>query len=246
MGNAGNKTGGGVRLNMRITLILFALIPLVIVAMTIGTVSIKNSKKELKSYTRDSLVQVIDGIGIAFDQTVIQNQETLKAYATAPILKEALQHPDDPEIVAKAQQYTLDYFGSIDGWEGLYLADWDSKVMTHPNEGVIGMVLREGDALTGLHDSMQSADSGVFNTGVMVSPASGQRIMSMYTPIMIDGQPAGFAGGAFYVQNIAAKLSDVSGLSLSSAYVYYVDKEGIMLHHPDEEKIGNPVENEAV
>ncbi len=246
MGNAGNKTGGGVRLNMRITLILFALIPLVIVAMTIGTVSIKNSKKELKSYTRDSLVQVIDGIGIAFDQTVIQNQETLKAYATAPILKEALQHPDDPEIAAKAQQYTLDYFGSIDGWEGLYLADWDSKVMTHPNEGVIGMVLREGDALTGLHDSMQSADSGVFNTGVMVSPASGQRIMSMYTPIMIDGQPAGFAGGAFYVQNIAAKLSDVSGLSLSSAYVYYVDKEGIMLHHPDEEKIGKPVENEAV
>ncbi|MBR4758821.1 MAG: hypothetical protein IK078_01550 [Lachnospiraceae bacterium] len=246
MGNAGNGSKGGVRLNMRITLILFALIPLVIVAATIGTVSIKNSKKELKGYTRDSLVQVIRGIGTSFDNTVLKNQEVLKSYMAAPVIKDALQNPDDPEIAAKAEQYTLDYFGALEGWEGLYLADWNTKVLTHPNAGAIGMVLREGDSLTGLQNNMLSADSGVFNTGIMESPVSGQRIMSMYAPIMIDGQPAGFVGGAFYIQNIASALSDVSGLSLSSAYVYFVDHEGIMLHHPDEEKVGNPVENEAV
>ncbi|MCR5339030.1 MAG: hypothetical protein K6E75_10765 [Lachnospiraceae bacterium] len=246
MGNAGNRSSNRGGLNMRITLTLFALIPLVIVAVTIGVVSITNSKKELKAYTRDSLVQVIKGVGNAFDNTVTKNQETLKTFMTAPVIQEALKNPDDAQTAARAEQYTLDFFGSLDGWEGLYLADWNSQVLTHPNEGAIGMVLREGDSLSGLQNSMLSAENGVFNTGIMVSPVSGQRIMSMYVPVMIDGQPAGFVGGAFYIQKIAEKLSDVSGLSLSSAYIYYVDKEGIMLHHPDEEKIGNPVENEAV
>ena len=234
------------RLNMRITLILFAVIPLIAVAIAIGLVMIKSSKKELKNYNHDSLVQVVEGVGNSFDTIVDKNEQILKACSSAPVFREALQNPGDADLAAKAQQYTLDYFGALNGWEGLYLADWNSQVLTHPNEGVIGMVLREGDSLTGLQNNMMSADNGVFNTGIMQSPASGQLIMSMYTPVIIDGEPAGFVGGAFYVQDIAAQISDVSGLNLSSAYIYYVDRDGTMLYHPDPEKIGKPVENEAV
>jgi methyl-accepting chemotaxis protein len=68
----------------------------------------------------------------------------------------------------------------------------------------------------------------------------------MYTPVIVDGEPMGFAGCGFYVKSIAEQLSDVSGLGLDSAYIYFVDREGTMLYHPDESKIGNPVENEAV
>ncbi|MBO4336824.1 MAG: hypothetical protein J5842_01960 [Lachnospiraceae bacterium] len=243
-GTGSNQTQA--RLNMRLTLILFALIPLIVVALAIGIVTISSSRKELKNYNHDSLVQVIEGVGNSFDTMVNTNETILKACATAPIYRQALENPDDAEIIAKAQQYTLDYFGSLDGWEGLYLSTWETQVLTHPNEGVIGMVLREGDRLTSLQDSMLSADDGVFNTGIMQSPASGQLIMSIYTPIMVDGEPAGFVGGAFYVQNIAQHISDVSGLNLDSAYVYFVDHDGIMLHHPDPEKLGQPVENEAV
>ena len=244
--SAGSSKGKASGINMRVMLLLFALIPLLVSTITIGIVSTEKSKSEIKTYTHDSLVQVVEGVGNSFDTIVNKNKEALKAYATAPILKEALADPSNADIAAKAQQYTLDYFGSLNGWEGLYLADWNSQVMTHPNAPVIGMVLREGDKLTSLQDSMLSAPDGVFNTGIMESPASGHLIMSIYTPIMEDGKPIGFAGGAFYVQDIAALLSDVSELDLSSAYVYFVDSNGIMLHHPDEEKIGNPVENEAV
>ena len=244
--STGSSKGKASGMNMRVMLLLFALIPLLVSTITIGIVSTEKSKSEIKTYTHDSLVQVVEGVGNSFDTIVNKNKEALKAYATAPILKEALADPSNADIAAKAQQYTLDYFGSLNGWEGLYLADWNSQVMTHPNAPVIGMVLREGDKLTSLQDSMLSAPDGVFNTGIMESPASGHLIMSIYTPIMEDGKPIGFAGGAFYVQDIAALLSDVSELDLSSAYVYFVDSNGIMLHHPDEEKIGNPVENEAV
>jgi len=234
------------KLNMRSTLLMFALIPLIVTALCIGVTSILKSKSEIKTYTHDSLVQVISGVGNTFDTMVIKNKEILKGFSKAPILKEALLDPSDPEKAAAAQQFTLDYFGSLEGWEGLYLADWNTQVLTHPNAPAIGMVLREGDRLTSLRDSMLSAPDGVYNTGIMVSPASGANIMSMYTPIFDNGVPIGFCGCGFYVQGIASQISDVKDLDLESAYIYFVDSQGIMLHHPNEEKIGQPVENDAV
>ncbi len=246
----GGKGKGGKaqsRLNMRVTLILFALIPLVCSSILIGLVLYNSSQKEMKNYTHNSLVQVVEGVGNSFDSMANTNKAILKAYTAAPIIKEALKDTSNDMIKSRAQKFTVDYFSKLDGWEGIYLADWNSQVLTHPNEGAVGMVLREGDKLTSLQNSMLSAEDGVFNTGIMTSPASGQIIMSMYTPVLDDdGTPLGFAGCGFYVKGIAESISDVSGLGLSSAYVYFVDKEGTMLFHPDESKIGNPVENAAV
>ena len=244
--NTATGKQGKAPLNMRITLILFALIPLIVTSVTISLILVNQSKKEITTYTHNSLIQVVKGVGNSFDTIVTKNKEILKSYTSAPVIREALKNPDNAELQASAEQYTLDFFAALDGWEGLYLADWNSRVMTHPNPDAVGMVLREGDRLTSLQDSMLATEDGVFNTGIMESPVSGQRIMSLYTPIMIDGQPAGFVGGAFYVQNIAAAISDVSELQLDSAYIYFVDRDGIMLHHPSADKIGQPVENEAV
>ena len=234
------------RLNMRATLIMFALIPLFVASMVIGTVTIGISKKEIDENTNESFVQVISNVGTSFDEIVKGNEEILKGFSTAPIVKEVLENPDDSEISAKAQQYTLDYFGKLEGWEGLYIADWNSVVLTHPSTGVIGKQLREGDSLTSLQNSISGGKNGVYNAGIMVSPASGQNIMSVYVPVMDNGKPIGYVGCGFYVQAIASEISDVSTLDYSSAYIYYVDAKGTMLYHPDASKIGNPVENAAV
>lgn len=234
------------KLSMRMTLLMFALLPLIVVSVLIGVMSITKSRSEMKEYTYDSFVQVINGVGNSFDSIVKKNQDALKAIATAPVIVDFLKNPNDEALKTAAQKYTLDSFGSLTGWEGLYIADWNSNVLTHPNEGAIGMTLREGDSLTGLQNNITSAPDGVFNTGIMVSPASGQNIMSIYTPVMDGDKPVGFVGGAFYVQQIAESISDVSKLHLDSAYVYIVDPHGTMLSHPDETKIGNPVENEVV
>ncbi|MCR5002479.1 MAG: hypothetical protein K6A71_11880 [Lachnospiraceae bacterium] len=245
-----NKKGGGSGLNMRITLILFALIPLLVTSITIGLVSVSESSKEMKNYTHNSLVQVVENVGNSFDTITHRNMEFLRAYTTAPIVKEALHNPDDPEIQAQVIQYTNDYFSKLNGWEGIYLAKWDSTVLAHPAPPVIGKPLREGDPLKQLQSAIMACNGDVYNTGIMVSPASGQLIMSMYYPIYEGeqgkGEPIGYAGCGTFVETVASDISDVSGLNLSSAYVYFVDNKGTMLYHPDESKIGNPVENEAV
>lgn len=240
------KKKGKAILDMRMTLILYALIPLVCSSLILSIVLINKSSSEMKTWTNNSLLQVVEQTGAAFDTATLTNEDILRSYSSAPVVVDYLKNPTDSELAEKAQQYTVDFFASLDGWEGLYIADWNSQVMTHSTApGMIGVVLREGDALEGLRNSMLGAN-GVFNTGIMTSPSSGNLVMSLYYPIILDGEPIGYVGGATYVNVVAAKVSDVSSLGRSSAYIYFVDKEGTMLYHPDESKIGNPVENAAV
>ena len=234
------------RLDLKVTLLLYALLPLICTSIILGAVLIQKSSSEMKAWTNNSLLQVIKQTGAAFDTITVRNEQILQAYATAPIVTEYLQNPSDPELAAKAQQYTVDYFADLAGWEGLYIADWNSQVMTHSSApGIIGKVLREGDSLAALRDQMLGAN-GVYNTGIMTSPSSGMLVMSLYYPVVVNGEPIGYVGGATFVNEVAANISDVSALGRTSAYIYFVDSQGTMLYHPDESKIGNPVENDAV
>ncbi|MBO4679179.1 MAG: hypothetical protein J5626_05870 [Lachnospiraceae bacterium] len=238
------KKKGGI-LSMRLTLILFALVPTLVTAISIAAIVIGTSTRELNKTTSNSLVTIIEATGNSFDYATSTAKETLKAFSSAPIIKEALLHPDDAEIIEKANEYTNDFYAKLSGWEGIYLADWNTKVLTHEVPAVIGRILREGDSLTSLRNSILNAN-GVYNTGIITSPASGMLTQSLYYPVMENGQPIGFVGGGTFVNDVASEISDVTGLGLSTAYIYFVDGGGTMLYHPDESKIGNPVENAAV
>lgn len=236
----------GAKLDMRLTLILYALIPLICSSVILSIILISKSSYEMKDWTNKSLLQVIKETGIAFDNATITNEKTLQSFASAPIVAEYLQNPGDQALFEKAQQYTVDFFAPLEGWEGLYIADWNTQVMTHSSvPAIVGKVLREGDSLETLRSQILGAD-GVFNTGIMTSPSSGQLVMSLYYPVIVDGTPIGYVGAGTFVNDVAARYADVTTLGHSSAYIYYVDNVGTMLYHPDESKIGNPVENAAV
>ncbi len=232
-------------LSMRTTLILFAIIPMIISAAIISVKLLQTTSDELSDSMSRAMVSIIKETGAAFDNTTDNSMRTMQAFVQAPVVKDYLKNPDDADLKAKAQQYTVDFYGKLDGWEGLYIADWSSKVLTHPSDAVVGMVMREGDALTSLQDAMLAAD-GVYNVGIITSPASGQLIMSLYLPIFDGDTPIGYAGAGTIVSNNAGKFSDVKSLGLETAYIYFVDAGGTMLYHPTPEKIGNPVENAAV
>lgn len=236
------------KLSMKLTLIMFAVIPLIVTAVVLGLVLINTSSKELKTTTHNSLLALVEMAGENFDYSTEKAKETMKTFAEAPIIKEALANPGNADIQAKAEAFTQDFYSHLDGWEGIYLADWNSQVLTHNAPPVVGVVMREGERLQQLQDAMLEAANGdgVYNTGIITSPASGELIMSMYAPIIVDGKPLGYIGAGTFVGPVATKVSDVSGLGLDTAYVYFVDKDGIMLHHPKPEKIGEPVENEVV
>lgn len=234
------------KLSIYTTLVLYALVPLITTVTIISLIFSLNSRSNTKKMIEQSLMSVNNSTGYSIDYFDKMCNDSVKTFATAPIVKEFLLDPDNEELAAKAEQYTVDYFNALDGWEGIYIADWNSKVLTHPAPPVIGKVMREGDKLEQLRNDMLNAD-GVLDYGIIVSPASGQLIISMYYAVYDDNKnPIGYVGAGTFINPICDSVSDVSTLGLPSAYMYVVDDDKTILYHPQEEKIGQPFENEAL
>lgn len=152
---------------------------------------------------------------IATDRTqLIENyiqdlESSLTAYSRAGEVKAVLLHPQEPETTAAAQAYTETFSADIENIDGLYISDWDTHVLTHTNPDVAGMTLREGESLSALQDSMLAAD-GIYNTGIIMSPASGQQVVSMYRAVFDDsGSPIGFVGFAVNTTGILSILDSL-------------------------------------
>lgn len=239
------KKSKGKTISFRTVLNIYALIPLIIASCSLGFAAIFIANTQIKNQVYNTMISGVNQIGRAYDYSTEQNYSTIESFAAAPIVKELLQQPSDTYLQAKAQEYTMDFYETLCGFEALYIATWDSVVLTHPADSVLNKAIREGDSLKTLQDAMMSAD-GVYNIGILTSPASGELVMSLYYPVMDGDKPIGFIGAAVYVHQITDRLSDVSRLGMDSAYVYFVDNKGTMLSHPDKSKIGNPVENEAI
>ena len=246
MEKAKKESGRKVWISMRTTLIVFSVIPLIVSSFIIVFFAIRRSVNIIKDYTNSSMLQVVSGVGDAFDTVINKNEDMLWGFSKTAVFKDALKDPDDKAKIAAAQQYSEKFYNELDGWEGFYLADWNSKILAHPIKDSVGTVLREGERLEQLRSGMLNGNRGLYNAGIINSPVTNAVCISMYTYIEDNGKPIGYAGAAFYVEDVADAISDVSSLGFDSAYVYFVSPDGIMLHHPDKDKVGKPVENSAI
>ena len=226
-------------------LLLLVLVPTITVAISLSIVMYNMTSREIRDSMNNSMVSYITEMGIAYDNTTETAKTIMGTFASNPDVISYLKNQDDTELGEKVQEYTKNYFGQLDGWEGIYLASWESKVLTHPTDSVVGRVMREGDRLKQLQDSMLSSD-GVYNVGIINSPASGQLIMSMYMPVMDGNVPLGYVGAGTYVHDNIRPLDNADNIGLESAYTYVVDNHGTILYHPDSGKVGGMSENEAL
>ena len=158
------------------------------------------------------------------DQNVGNAEDLLASYAKAPVVADFLKDPSNPELLQKAQNYTLQYFNGLDGWEGIYIDDWESHVLAHSNESAIGMTMREGDRLKQLQDAITAAN-GIYNTGILVSPASKQMVISLYYPVYdSDGKTMiGFVGGAQLASGLKTVLDAVTAEGMENAQNYMIN-----------------------
>ena len=158
------------------------------------------------------------------EQNVGNAENLLASYGKAPVVAELLKNPTDPALVQKAQSFTEQYFAGLDGWEGIYISDWETHVLTHSNQGAVGMTMREGDRLKQLQDAITAA-GGVYNTGIILSPASQQLVLSLYCPVFdLDGKTIiGFVGGAQVAAGLKTVLDTVTTEGMGNAKNYMIN-----------------------
>lgn len=181
----------------------------VIVALTIFMVlSTSNRTREnainhMESLTQEQSIMILN---------YVENAEnTLEAYASANEITELLLDPGDTVKVAAAQKYTENFSKTVNGLEGIYVSNWNTQVLAHTNPGTVGMVTRkEAGPLEELRNAMLKAGDGVYNTGIIISPASGKQIVSMYKAIYnVNGDAIGLVGLGIFTDSLSSALNNL-------------------------------------
>ena len=170
------------------------------------------------------------------EEYIRHQEDMLRTYSDSDIVRDFLKHLDDPEKQTAAQAYTERYYNRMSNWEGLYVAEWDTHILAHSNPATIGMVTREGAPLLQLQNAMLDRN-GLYNAGIIVSPASGKLILSLYCPVFdTDGSTIlGYVGGGPMADGLEAFMASAKNdaatyymINVASRKYIFAQKEELM------------------
>lgn len=163
----------------------------------------------IRSSAIQSMETMVQERSQIIENYVLEAENYLTAYSRAGEIKALHLNPENAAITAAAQAYTETFSADRDYLEGIYASEWNTHVLAHTNPNVVGITTREGDPLKALQDAMLAAD-GVYNTGIIISPASGAQIVSMYRACLDDdGNPIGLVGGGIFTDGLVATLDSL-------------------------------------
>ncbi len=130
----------------------------------------------------------------------------LNGYARSQEAVNVLTHPEDPELIKAARDYTLKYAEGYDNIEGLYIADWNTYVLAHINPDSVDKTFRDSSAAKALENEIRE-HQGSFCTGIVLAPVTQKMVLPVYAPVKNDdNEMIGFAGAAFYPEEIGVQL----------------------------------------
>lgn len=176
---------------------------------------------------------------------VTHQEDLLTAYSKAPVVADFLKNPDDEQKRILAQQYTENYYAGLDNWEGLYIGEWNTHIIAHSNPGVVGITTREGEALKALQDAMISRN-GLYNAGIIVSPASQKLVLSLYCPVFDqDGTTIiGYVGGGPFADGLKSLLDSTE--NQTSKYSMINVESGMYIFDQDETLMATEIQDELL
>jgi hypothetical protein len=204
-----------------------------------------NMTRAMRNTSIDNMITSMEAKTQIIESYVDSSEAELLAFSKASEFGNYLKAVDNTQLQTSAQTYTEKYFADLKGWEGIYLAEWNSHVITHSNKKAVGITTREGDPLKALQSSLLST-KGVYTSGILISPASKNLVLSMYCPIYdSDGKtPLGFVGGATMAANLKTVLDELSIKGLENVkYTLINVNTGTYIFDENEELMATQIED---
>lgn len=205
--------------NMKLSTSITISIAVIVILCTgiLFSMSNNNMSKVMRNTAVDNMITSLEAKNQIIQSYIESSESTLMAYSKANDFKKFLKSPNNTALFEASQTYTESFYEELVGWEGIYLSEWNTHVIAHANKNVVGITTREGEPLKALQDAMMATE-GVYNTGIIVSPASQQLVLSMYCPIYdTDGTPLGLVGGATIASNLKNVLDSLTIKGLENA-----------------------------
>ncbi len=166
-----------------------------------------NSEKTLRSFSKASQVKDLLELSKKMDLHELVDEEN---HGYAPDAYE--KYPEEMKILEAAQAYTVDFGNDVDNLEGFWIGSWETLVMTQTNPAVVGMTTRtDPERLKQLQDGMLNGNDGLYNAGIIISPATNKQILSMYIEVKDDnGDPIGLVGLGIFTDQLVNNLDSMA------------------------------------
>ena len=236
--------------NRKMSTVITVTISLVMAAclLLLFLVSSRNMRTSMQESAMENMSTSLAAKSEIVEQYVDSAEKLLISFSKAPVVAEFLKNPGNAELQKKAQDYTESYFAGLEGWEGIYISEWNTHVIAHSNTSAVGMVMREGESLEKLQNSITAAGD-VYNTGMIISPASKRMVLSLYAPVYDkDGSTIlGIVGGAQLAETLQSVLEGlhVEGMENEKNYMINTEKE-VHIFNEDASLMAAPIEDEML
>lgn len=202
----------------------------------LSIVSSSSTSSTLREMSVSNISDALNDRAVIIEQYINKAETCLYDFSQNEDIKTMLKS-GSPEDLAKVQQYTSTFAKNNPIFEGLYVANADTKIVAHSNEPGIGTVLRpdanEKDLLL-----KQIKDAGnVRNGGIRVSTSTGDLVIACYSGLYDEnGNTLGFTGCGVYAKDLIASLdslpysgADDYGYEITNletaTYIYTADAE---------------------
>lgn len=204
--------------------------------------------QKVSKHTKESATAQLSAIAneraLIVSEFVGNAESKLELFATSPEIIAMMENTGDRNAVIDAQKCTERFAKQITGVEGLYTATWSTKLLTHSSISAVGKVFRSDESLSELQSSIMANKDEIYNAGILVSPISSNKVMSLYKGIYSEsGKPLGIVGLALDADVIMNKLSDIKapGLEHSTYTMMDVVKAAYVFDQDDPNNAGQPV-----
>lgn len=167
---------------------------------------------------------------------VTHQEDLLIGFGKSSVVRDFLKNPEDETKKKLAQAYTEKFYKGLDQWEGLYMAKLDTHIIAHSNPATIGLITRTGEPLQQLLHELETSER-LYNAGMIVSPATGRLMVSMYCPVYEDDGTTmvGYVGGGAFSEGLGSLLNALKeGTESTNRYCMINVETGMYIFCEDE------------
>lgn len=242
-------------MNIKNSRILMNIILIAVLAV-LSVVMITTAFQTAKNNSIQQMDTMTDERAIMIENYVAEAEYTLSMYSSASEIIEVCKNPTSDAAVKAAQDYTTRFSASVENLEGVYVSMWTTQVLAHTNPKVAGMITRKDEApRKQLQDAMLAAGDGVYNTGIILSPAAAEdasnsekQIVSLYKAVYDEKHnPIGLVGLGIYTKGLVNAMDNLSKTGLENATYSMVNvADGKYVFVDDETQIGVATSDEAI
>ena len=239
------KAKSKMKVSVRMAVIL-GLTDILVMGVLYGIVSY-NLEKVLRAKAVNDMAAIAQDTANLIDTYIYWCCDFVNGYSRMSEIRDVLDHDKDPALYAKAQEATDRYAEGYHDIEGLYVANWDTYVIAHTNPDSIDQTFRDEESALELQ-LRATEERTAYCTGIVKAPVTGVYVIPVYAAVYNDrGEATGFAGGAFYSEDLEIMLDSLNKKNLKGADFALIDAEsGMTILSGDTGKAGSVCEDEKL